>query len=367
MSAPLRSPGLRWLAAGVAVAILSGACGGDDGTTDTTAEGSATPTSSFVTVPAPSLADNMLGDPAELEVAIWLPASYTTTSRRYPVVYFLAGFGEGASTGTIGSVLERLVNQGAVPEMIPVGVDGNNSLRGSFYVDSPVTGNWAQAIHAELVGYVDTNYRTLSAAASRGIAGFSMGGFGAWDLAMRHPDVFGAVCALSPGLLAPGGLETTQMFDDDEVVAAFLEMQAMDIEPEAMSGSDSLRFSVAYGSAFAPDPHSDFPYVAYPYSEVGTPPDQTIWDRWESGFGGVAAEVAEFEDNLRSLRGIALDFGTNDEYEWIPEGTRYLGEQLTERAIPARVTSYEGGHGPIGPRAEEVMFPFFAEVLEVEP
>jgi pimeloyl-ACP methyl ester carboxylesterase len=238
--------------------------------TSTVADGPPTPTSSFVVVPTPSLAGNMLGEPAEMEVAIWLPASYATTTQRYPVVYFLAGFDESASTSQIGPVLEQLVEEGSAPEMILVGVDGRNSLGGSFYVDSPVTGNWAQAIHTDLVSYVDDNYRTLPTASSRGISGFSMGGFGALDLAMRHPDVFGSVYALSPGLLAPGGLETTEMFDDDEVIASFLELQARDIDgPQAIPGSEALKFSVAYGSAFAPDPDTDFPYVAYPYTEVG--------------------------------------------------------------------------------------------------
>lgn len=376
MGATLRPSRLRVVVVAVALTTLLGACGGAEedagpsgavSTTDATSDVSAQePTSSMVTVPAPSLEGNMLGEPAELEVSVWLPASYASTTGRYPVVYFLAGFREGASTGTIGSVLERLVGEGLAPEMILVGVDGYNSLGGSFYVDSPVTGNWAQAIRSDLVSYIDASYRTLPTAASRGIAGFSMGGFGAFDLAMRNPDVFGAVYALSPGMFAPGGLETTEMFDDDQVVAEFVELRALDLDqPQTIVGSDSLRFSVAYGSAFAPDPDADFPYVAYPYAEAGGPRDEAIWARWEAGFGGVAAEVAEFEDNLRSLRGIALDYGTNDEYTWIPEGTQYLGDQLAERAIPVTVTSYEGGHGPIGPRAEDVMFPFFAEVLDV--
>ena len=284
---------------------------------------------------------------------------------RYPVVYYLAGFGESASTATIGSALERLIEQGEVPEMILVGVDGINSLGGSFYADSPVTGMWAQAIHRDLVTYIDANYRSLPRADARGVAGFSMGGFGAIDLAMRHPDRFGSVYALSPGLFAPGGLETTQMFDDDEVVADFLALQGSDADDMARGGAD-LRFSVAYGAAFAADPDAGFPYAEYPFTDVGSPRDEAIWARWEAGYGGVAAEVAEFEDNLRSLRGVALDYGTNDQYEWIPEGVAHLADQLEEHGIRAQVSAHEGGHGAIGPRAEAVMFPFFAEVLDLE-
>ena len=322
------------------------------------------PTSSFVVVPAPSLDDNLLGDPAELEVAVWLPPTYDTSGTRYPVVYFLAGYGESASVATISSVLERLIEHDQAPEMILVGVDGVNSLGGSFYVDSPVTGLWAQAIHHDLVTYIDANYRTLPQSNSRGVAGFSMGGFGAVDLAMRHPDVFGSVYALSPGLLAPGGLEATQMFADDEVVADFLAMQSG--AAEHTTGTADLRFSIAYGAAFAPDPGASFPYVAYPFSSVGSTPDPEIWARWEAGYGGVADEVGEFASNLRRLRGIALDYGTNDQYEWIPDGVVHLADQLARHGITADVTAYDGGHGPVGPRAEAAMFPFFTQVLDVE-
>lgn len=371
----------RSSAAVVAVALLIGACAGNDTGNDTrndtgssngndvttAGSGPAAPTSSFEMVPAPSLAGNMLDEPAEMEVAVWLPASYAGTAQRYPVVYFLAGFGESASTSQIGPVLAQLVEAGSAPEMILVGIDGINSLGGSFYVDSPVTGNWAQAIHTDLVSYVDSTYRTLPVPESRGISGFSMGGFGALDLAMRHPDVFGSVYALSPGLFAPGGLEMTEMFADDEVVAEFLDLQAADVDgPGSISGSGALEFSVAYGAAFAPDPDTDFPYVAYPFSEVGAARDEAIWAQWESGYGGVADEVAEFESNWRSLRGIALDYGTEDRYEWIPEGTRFLADQLTARNIPVEVTTYEGGHGPLGPRVEAAMLPFFSAVLVTE-
>jgi S-formylglutathione hydrolase len=327
----------------------------------------AAPLTELPVIPAPSLEGNLLDDPAELPVSVWLPPSYATSSARYPVVYYLAGFDEGPSTTEIGRALQRLVEAGEAPEMILVGASGANALGGSFYTDSPVSGNWAAAIHTDLVRAVDQRYRTIAVPESRGIAGFSMGGFGALDLAMRHPDVFGAVYALSPGLFAPDGMETSQMFDDPDVVADFLTMQHSVAEGDAMPQmSTDVRFSRAYGSAFAPDVDAGPPWVAYPYDDVDGPPDPAIWARWDTGFGGVEAELDEFRDNLAQLRGIAIDVGENDSYRWIPDGVRHMAEQLDEHGIPAQVTVYEGGHGPVAPRASEVMFPFFAKVLETE-
>ncbi len=63
--------------------------------------------------------------------------------------------------------------------MIVVTAPGQHRFGGSFYVNSPVTGNWEDLIVTDIVGYVDTHYRTLAQSASRGIAGYSMGGYGA--------------------------------------------------------------------------------------------------------------------------------------------------------------------------------------------
>ena len=138
------------------------------------------------------------------------------------MVYFLAGFDEGPSVRSIGRELDQLVSAGDANEMILVGVSGNNALGGSFYVDSPVTGGWATAVVDHVVGAIDERYRTMAAPGSRGIAGFSMGGYGALALVFAHPDVFGAVYALSPGLFAPGGLADSQMFANSTVVADFV-------------------------------------------------------------------------------------------------------------------------------------------------
>src|SRR4051794_15206652 len=261
------------------VGVLVGACG--DG--DTKDAASATVTSptpaatestvteqtvaeqtyDYLKIPAPSLDGNRLGDPSELNVSIEIPASYASEpDRRYPVVYFLAGYDESAAASAIGMPLQTLVDSGDAPEMIVVAVSGDNALGGSFYVDSPVSGRWATAIVSDVVTAIDSRYRTIAAPASRGIAGFSMGGYGALALAVAHPDVFGAVYALSPGLFAPGGLAQSQMFDDPSVIADVVAGRAelatvatQDVPSKLLSAlgrnGDTL-FSAAYGAAFAP-------------------------------------------------------------------------------------------------------------------
>ena len=51
------------------------------------------------------------------------------------------------------------------------------------------------------MGYIDRTYRIIPQARARGLAGHSMGGYGAFLLALRHPEIFSAVYALSPACL----------------------------------------------------------------------------------------------------------------------------------------------------------------------
>ena len=60
-----------------------------------------------------------------------------------------------------------------------------------------MTGNFEQYLMHDLVPAVDATYRTIADARSRGIFGFSSGGFGAWNVASRNPDVFCALAMLS--------------------------------------------------------------------------------------------------------------------------------------------------------------------------
>jgi S-formylglutathione hydrolase len=324
-------------------------------------------------VTAPALAGNLLGDPAELDVAIRLPASYDTSSRRYPVVYFLEGYGEPTRVAPLGDALDDLVAAGSAPEMIIVSVSGQNAMGGSFYVDSPVTGNWSQAIHDDLVAHVDRTYRTIASRDSRGVAGFSMGGFGALDLAMRHADVFGAVYALSPGLFDDAGLGNSQMFDDPRTIEGFLAGQAElasagDASPDevrqVMSPDADVRFSAAYGMAFAPAPDAGPPWIDYPFESATGPGDDATWERWEAGFGAIDSEIVEFADELRSLHAIVVDVGTADEYAWIPDGCRHFAEAGARHDVAVRLETFDGGHGGIASRAHDVMWPMFAAALD---
>ena len=57
--------------------------------------------------------------------------------------------------------------------------------------------HYDEYIVRDLVGYIDRRYRTVADRRRRGIAGLSMGGYGAITLALAYPDVFSAAASHS--------------------------------------------------------------------------------------------------------------------------------------------------------------------------
>lgn len=142
-----------------------------------------------VEVPAPALADNLLGTPTVQDAAIYLPPNYDRESdQRYPVLYLLHGifdnYGVWLENYGVPELLDRLISAGDIPELVVVMPNGGNQYGGGFYRNSPVSGRWGDYIVDNLVGFVDAEFRTQASEDYRAIAGHSMGGYGALHLVM---------------------------------------------------------------------------------------------------------------------------------------------------------------------------------------
>jgi S-formylglutathione hydrolase len=344
------------------------------------------------TIPAPSLAGNLFGDPTRQQVAIYLPPSYSTSSARYPVVYFLPGFDDaitayldGAYQGfRLQAATDSLIRVGAIKEMIVVIVNGRNQLGGSFYANSSAIGNWEDFIVAGLVTFIDSHYRTVLSPGSRAIAGHSMGGSGALNIGMHHPDIFGCVYAMSPGLFDENGLSESPMFVKQQSIRNYLGMEnslkpLSRQEASARFGKvmDSLVtsrrwdliFTLAYGAAFSAHPGANAPHIDYPYTLVGDSLvlDSIVWKQWDKGFGNLGEKIAQYREMSSQVRALAIEYGTEDEYTWIPPGCKYFSELLTEKNIPHQLIPFVGHHqDSLGMRLTRYMLPFCSDNLLVQ-
>jgi len=326
-------------------------------------------------IQAPSLRDNQIGEKDQRAISVYLPPSYFTSGARYPVIYYLPGYTDTSMLGFgLPSGADKLMRNGSIHEMIIVVANGANRLGGSFYVNSPITGGWEDFIVNDVVGYVDTHYRSVPQASARAISGHSMGGFGALNIAMRHPDVFSAVYSLSPGLFDSNGLAESQMFELEGFIKRFLDYQqhveSLPIEQAQramLSAPDT--FTLAYGLAFASNPEKHPPYLDYPYAlaDGKLVRNDAIWKRWDAGFGGIPDKIQQYKANMLRLNGLVIDYGRQDEYAWIPKGCEYFGAQLSAAGIPHELRSYDGSHeSHLSERIGSYMLPFLSERLSVE-
>lgn len=294
---------------------------------------------------SPALAANLLNDPERRALTVYLPPQYDKEpARRFPVVYLLHGFkaknrlwtepsppGQGLG---LQELADELIRRKVIQPLIIVMPDGSNAYGGSFYLNSTVTGNWEDFICRDLVDHIDTTYRTIPQPQARGLAGHSMGGYGAFMLGMRHPDIFGAVYALSPAclvfqqhflelqranLLAVAGLDRREQFADlpwrDQVV-------------------------IAAGAAIAPNPTNppwlfDLPLKAVNGQELL---DEAIWQKWLQS--DPFTQLEPHKANLARLR-LAFDMGTAD--RMLPQ-TRRVHQTLEELEVVHTYEEYQGDH-----------------------
>ena len=183
----------------------------------------------FDTIKAPSLEGNILGDDPNRLIEVYLPPSYYKTDKRYPVVYYLSGYNSRGRKPDYKvkkhkQLIDEKIENNLLNEIIFVMVSGSNRLRGSFYVNSLVTGNWADFVTKDLVSYIDKSYRTLDVRESRSLIGSSMGGNGALNLSMLNPDIFCAGYGVSPGLYAEKGFDNSQIVNSKGNIASTLEI-----------------------------------------------------------------------------------------------------------------------------------------------
>src|SRR6476469_9242711 len=171
-----------------------------------------------ITIHGKALEGNLEGDAVDRTVLVFLPPGYARErSRRYPVVYALHGYSIGAEQWSqeihVPQTIEGAFALGA-QEMIVVLPDSKTLHNGSMYSSSVTTGDFENFVARDVVSYIDAHYRTIPKRASRGLAGHSMGGYGATRIGMKHSDVFGSVYIMSPCCLAPRAAGTPNANND---------------------------------------------------------------------------------------------------------------------------------------------------------
>jgi len=123
---------------------------------------------------------------------VYLPPGYASTTQRYPVLYLLHGNDQPATAflemGLQGE-LDTLIARHEIAPMIAVMIQGG-----------PGANNWRdhgahryESYVVEVQELVDRMLPTVATRGARAIAGDSMGGYGAMNVALGHPQRFSVV------------------------------------------------------------------------------------------------------------------------------------------------------------------------------
>ncbi|MDE6291201.1 MAG: esterase family protein [Muribaculaceae bacterium] len=172
-----------------------------------------------------SMSSDVLG--VNKDFSIYMPNGYEDSDRRYPVLYLFHPAGGThemwISMGNLPQIADDAIRSGMALPMIIVMPDASGN--GDFHLGQrlgyfSVPGwDYESYFHNELIPLIDSSFRTIADKKHRAITGASMGGEAAIAYAQKHPDLYGASCAMS-GIL--GHPEQSQMAQTDKDYAASL-------------------------------------------------------------------------------------------------------------------------------------------------
>jgi S-formylglutathione hydrolase FrmB len=304
-----------------------------------------------------ALLGNPLGDPAERELAVYLPPGYddaANAGRRYPVIFVLPGYlGSGlqflnwsAFTKTLPQHLNELAAQDPnVNAVIGVFPDCFTAYGGSQYINSSAVGNYDDYL-LELARHVDATYRTRGDGA-RGICGHSSGGYGAMVAGMRHPDVWNAVGCRSGDM----GFDLCYLRDMPALCNAVYRAEGdparllADTLAKERKGSDDINAlnMLAMSACYSPNPRGQMLPFDLPVDPFTCEIIPDVWARWLAHDPLHLAEQPDVQAALRSLKLLYFECGRRDEY-LLHFGARRLARKMDALGIIHTYEEIDEGH-----------------------
>lgn len=326
----------------------------------------------YIEIDSTAIANNTLGDPARRTVAVYLPQGYDHSQDSYPLLVDIVGFtGSGLSHlgwkafgESLPQRLDRLVAEGKMGPCIVAFPDCFTTLGGNQYVNSAVTGNWADFLTIEMLPALESAFRIMPGREHRGLFGKSSGGYGAIVHAMLHARHWGAIACHSGDmafdLCYRGDFPATlaHIAANGGSIQAFMDSLA---GKEKMA-DDDMHALMILAMAATYDPAPELPWgIRLPVDLDTCELDPQLWARWLAWDPLQLIEREEVQTSLRSLRGIFIDCGSKDQYALV-YGARSLHQRLDALGIDHRYEEFPDNHSGVDYRMD-VSLPFLYSKL----
>jgi len=189
---------------------------------------------------------------------VYLPPGFST-SQRYPVVYLLHGMPGSPNEYPDGTGLVNFADDSIASGSLRPFIGILPAAGPDDRYNGEWAGPWENGLVDRIVPWVDARLPTLPDARDRVIAGLSAGGFGAVNIALRHPGLFGTVESWS-GYFAP--LRDGPFRHAKRAVLAANDPTILVRSQAAVLRQDGVRFFLSTGPAhshwFRPQETTDF-------------------------------------------------------------------------------------------------------------
>jgi pimeloyl-ACP methyl ester carboxylesterase len=298
------------------------------------------------------LEGNPLGDPAVRDIPVYLPEGYAA-AREYPLLVILAGFTSSSRSHlnwmpwgeTMPERIERLITSRRLPPCVVIFPDPFTRLGGCQYLNSSAVGDYEDHLTGELIPWAREQFNAGRKPAQTVIAGKSSGGFGAFVLAARHPDLFGWLIVHSGDCYfdycyLPDFPATAQEIQKAAGPQKFIEKIGQPGQP-SQSFMQAVNIT-AMAACYSPNPDSPWRFD-YPFDLDTGEIRADVWARWLAHDPVRMADRADVIAALRKLRGVYIECGTQDEFnlQW---GARILVRKLRTARVAVEHREFDGGH-----------------------
>jgi hypothetical protein len=320
-----------------------------------------------LTVESQVLNGNLLGDPSDRLVDVYVPAGMK--GEGLPLLVDLVGFTAGGPAHSnwknfgenLPERLDRLIGEGAMPPCVVALPDCFTKLGGNQYINSAAMGRWDDFLLEEAVPFVEARFG-CGGKGRRGCFGKSSGAYGAMVQAMLHPDFWAASASHSGDV----GFELLFIPDFPRVLRALATadnsiqkwLDKFFAAPKVTDADVHILMILAMAATYDPDTQA-YMGVRLP---VTIDTCEIIPERWANYIKWDPLTLVEKHgEGLKRLKALYIDCGDIDQYNLV-YGSRRMHKRLTEMKVAHVYQEFSDDHTAVDYRMD-VSLPILAKAL----